>query len=289
MDVIKRYTKVDPENDARSFDIKRMEDIYERHHGQPDEPHRHTYYTILLIKSARGQHIVDFKDFELKGYQAFFISPGQVHQIREAEKSHGYALTFSPQFMMQNGIEDCFIDDLHLFHDFELSPPLELSSEEMEVLAGLAEEMITYVQSARKFRYQAVGALLKLFLIQCNNACSLPQEDNTQAVQAAVSLLRDFRGLLKKNYTHWHKVSDYAQALSITPDYLNASVKSLSGRSAKEHIQSQITVAAKRLLMFSGLPAKAIAYELGFSTPAYFSQFFKKCTGQSPSAFKKGV
>lgn len=287
MAVIKAYKHIHPSDTALSFDIKRMEDIYERTGGQADDPHRHNYYIVLLVKKANGQHFIDFNEFALTGNQVFFISPGQVHQIVEREKSYGYALTFSQQFMIENGIDQCFIDDLHLFQDYGFTPPLELPEGEMHKLFALAGEIIAFTQSDLKFKYQGVGALLKLLLIHCNNACTVSQDSNTQAVQASVSLLRDFKSLLDKHYKQWHKVADYATALHITADYLNASVKSLSGKSAKEHIQSRIVIAAKRLLIFSNLPAKSIAYELGFSEPANFSQFYKKCTGMSPSQFRK--
>lgn len=286
MTTIKQYQQIHPDDHAVSFDIKKMEDIYEQTQGQPDEPHRHTYYIVLLVKKANGTHIIDFNEFNLSDNQVYFISPGQVHQIIEKDQSFGWALTFSPQFMMSNGIERSFIEDLHLFQDFGYTPPLELPDEEMKSLYQLAEDIYTFNHSDKKFKYQAIGALLKLLLIHCNHACSLADEENTQTVQASVSLLRDFKQLLDEHYKEWHKVSEYAAALHITADYLNASVKSLSGKSAKEHIQSRITIAAKRLLIFSELPAKAIAYELGFSAPANFSQFFKKCTRVSPSQFR---
>ena len=120
-------------------------------------------------------------------------------------------------------------------------------------------------------------------LVHCNNACSLSQEENTQTVQASVVLLRNFKDLLNKHFKQWHKVAEYSKALHITSDYLNASVKSLTGKSAKEHIQSRIFIAEKRLLLFSDLNTKEIAYELDFSESANFSQFFKRCTGVSPS------
>ncbi len=286
MSSIKNYQNIQPNNQALTFNIKRMEDLYEKFGGQADEPHRHSYFTILLIESAKGKHIIDFNEFDLANFQVYFISPGQVHQLIEKEKSYGFALTFSSQFMIENGIENCFIEDLHLFQDFGFSPPLSLNVTEFNTLKNISIQIENTVNQQQKFKYQAIGALLKLFLINCNNACSLSQEDNTQNVQASVVLLRNFKELLNNNYQKWHKVNEYAKALHITSDYLNVAVKSLTGKSAKEHIQSRILTAAKRLLRFSDMTNKLIAYELGFSEPANFSQFFKKCTGISPSKFK---
>ncbi|MEM6319075.1 MAG: helix-turn-helix transcriptional regulator [Bacteroidota bacterium] len=282
MHTIKKYQNVHHDHYV-TFDIKRMEDVYEKTNGQADEPHRHDYYTILVVKQAKGKHLIDFHEFQLAPQQVYFVSPDQVHQIVEYEKSYGCVLTFSPQFMVENGIERCFIEDLHLFQDYGFSPPLSLDDAELGKLRQLTDEMFLFKKAQQKFSYQAVGALLKLFLIYCNNACSLPKEANTQNVQASVVLLRSFKDLLEKNIKEWHKVQQYAAALHITSDYLNASVKSLTGKSAKEHIQSRLLITAKRLLRFSNLTNKEIAYELGFSEPANFSQFFKKCVGVAPS------
>lgn len=287
MNTIKKYQHIHPQNNAISFNLKRMEAIYDRAGGHTDEPHRHDYYTVILVKEAKGKHIIDFYEFDLGPRQVYFISPGQIHQLIEEEKSIGWAMTFSHQFMLENGIERHFIEDLHLFQDFGYTPPLVLPAEEMSNLVLIAENIFGFIHSEMKFKYQAIGALLKLFLIHCNNICSLNQEDNTQSVQASVSLLRSFKALLDDRFQEWHKVSNYAEALHITPDYLNTSIKSLTGKSAKEHIQSRITIAAKRLLRFSDLSAKSIAYELGFSEPSNFSQFFKKCTGLSPTQFRQ--
>lgn len=284
---IKTYKDVYPQNQSISFDLKRMEAIYEKAKGQSDESHRHDYYIVLLVQKAKGRHIIDFNEYELKGKQIYFISPGQVHQIIEEEKSFGFAISFSTQFMTENGIDNCFIDDLYLFQDYGNTPPLELSPEKFRELSMVAQKIELDLASNIKFKYQAIGAWLKLLLIQCYNHCTLSQESNTQKVQASVTLLRNFKAQLEQHYQQWHQVQQYAHQLNITSDYLNASIKSLTGKSAKEHIQSRLIVAAKRLLLFSELNNKEIAYQLGFSEPSNFSQFFKKCTGISPSHFKK--
>ena len=97
---------------------------------------------------------------------------------------------------------------------------------------------------------------------------------------------QSFKKLIDTHYKSWHSTNQYASELHISPDYLNKIVKSQTGKTAKEHIQSRIIIGAKRLLYFTELSNKEIGFELGFSEPANFSAFFKKSVGISPSQFK---
>ncbi|MEM1219652.1 MAG: AraC family ligand binding domain-containing protein, partial [Bacteroidota bacterium] len=206
MDVIKQYTDIHPEDHLQSYAIKRMEDLYAKFGGQADAPHRHDYYTILCAEEAFGKHLLDFKEYTLGARQIYFVSPGQVHQLVEKAAPKGFVLTFSQAFLVQNGIEACFIEDLHLFQDAGESPPLEPTEEEWEELKSILNQIEAFSKGDEKFKDQGVGALLKLFLIRCNNSCTLPIEDNTQVTQASVSLLRQFKSLVETHYKNWHKV-----------------------------------------------------------------------------------
>lgn len=287
MEAIKVYSNVNKVDPQKSFGISRMEDIYIKHQGVPDTPHRHDYYTVLLVKKARGKHIIDFNEYNFEGNQVYFISPGQVHQILEEEQSFGYSMVFSSQFLLENSIPCSFIDDLNLFYNYGQSPPLSISDEQMQKLSSFCEDIITYNLSDDKFKEQAIGSILKLFLIQCNNLCTLPPQENTQTIEAGNTILRRFKEMVDEHFTEWHSTSQYADALNITPDHLNRTIKSLIGKTAKDYIQSRITVAAKRMLYFSDHSTKEIGYALGFAEASHFSAFFKNCTGSSPSQFKK--
>jgi AraC-like DNA-binding protein len=204
----------------------------------------------------------------------------------EYEKPQGYVLLFSAQFLVENNIPGFLIEDLNLFNEEGNSPPLALTGEEYLKLSGFCEEMIRLYNSGLKFKEQAISAFLQLFLIHANSFCTLVMA-NPQNQEAGNSILRDFKKLIRENYSKWHLTSEYAKLLYVTPDHLNRVVNSLTGKTAKDLIKAQIIIAAKRMIYFSGLTTKEIAYQLGFSSPANFSAFFRNYTGYSPSEFNK--
>lgn len=283
---IKTYNRVDHTDDRISFRISRMEDIYDERGGNADVPHRHDYYTIVFPMDAEGRHIIDFRSFDLRPSQVFFIAPGQVHQVIENKRSVGFAILFSPEFLMENNIPFSFVDDLNLFRSYGDTPPMELSDAEVKELSAISEEMMRITSTNLKFKEMAIGSYLKLFLIRCNNLCTLdpvhPQEE-----EAGNTILKKFRELVEIHHTEDHQASMYAARLSVTPDHLNRVVRSLIGKNAKEMIQDRIVLSAKRMLYFTDLTAKEIGFRLGFNEPANFSAFFKKETGLSPSAFRE--
>ena len=286
MDSLKTYQHVNRADANLSFGISRMEDIYDKRNGQADAPHRHNYYTILIISKGKGLHHIDFNSYPINANQIYFLSPGQVHQLVETEKTFGYSMVFSEQFLVLNHIPIAFIADINLFQDFGSTPPLPLDPATSSTIESYAEALLTQFRSDLPFKFEAIGALLKLLLIHCHNLCSLNNLD-IQTQESGGDLLRKFKKMVHGHYHQWHRTTAYADALNITPDHLNRVVKSLTGKTAKDHIQSRITTAAKRLLYFSELSNKEIAYELGFSEPGNFSAFFKKCSGISPSQFKQ--
>ncbi|MGV6862471.1 MAG: helix-turn-helix domain-containing protein [Putridiphycobacter sp.] len=283
MKSLKTYNQIYKANTKSSFGISKTEDIYDKRKGEPDVPHRHNFFTILFTKKAKGTHFIDFNAYDLKPNQVFFIAPGQVHQVIEHSKTYGFVLVFSHQFLIENNIPIAFIEDLNLFNHSGDTPPLVLNETLFTNVFKYLENAFEIYGSDLTYKNQALGALLKLILIQCNNSCTLPPDlfvkNNSQ--------LRTFKSLIHEHYKTLHATSDYAKKLNISPDHLNKVVKSKTGKTAKEHIQQRLVIEAKRLLYFTDLSHKEIAFELGFSEPAHFSSFFKKNVGISPSDFQQ--
>jgi AraC family transcriptional activator of pobA len=264
-----------------------MEDIYEQAQGKTDVPHRHDYYTVLLVERAHGSHVIDYESYPFQGPEVFFVSPGQVHQVALAEKPKGCAFTFSRDFLVENNIPESFISNINLFKAFGNSPPLKLDEDTFVRLVRIVTEMESCLPLELNYRNRALGALLQLFLIYCNNSAEL-DTGQLDEENPGVCILRDFKKLVDIRYADWHKVSNYASEIHITRKHLSQTVKNLTGKSAKEIIQDRLLLEAKRLLVHTDMSVKEIAYETGFEEPLHFSAFFKKKSGTSPSSFRAG-
>lgn len=281
-----QHAPIERRKPQRDFHLGDMGRIYKEADGQPDRPHRHDYYTVLLVEQAEGSHIVDYQAYTFRQKEVHFVSPGQIHQVVATTQPVGHFFTFSRTFLVENNIPESFISNINLFKAFGESPPLPLDDATFDRLAKIIEEMKACLSPDLTYRNRALGALLQLFLIYCNNSASLDSQQLDEN-NANVCILRDFKKLVETRYPQWHKVNDYAAEIHITPKHLSQTIKNYTGKSAKELIQDRLTLEAKRLLLHTDLSIKEIAYKIGFEEPLHFSGFFKKQVQVSPTKFRE--
>lgn len=271
------------------FVIKTMEEVDKQLGGIADNPHRHNYYTVIWSFTATGKHIIDFKEYPIKPHQIFFVNPSQVHQIISNPDPTGYVILFTPEFLERNSIRSDFISNLKLFQLRDESAALPINLKMREKLKIFADQMLEAFNSNADLSMDIIGAYLKLFLIECNGHCSLSKNTNTQSVEVGKTLVKKFKEIVEKNFSKWHQVKEYADALNVTPNYLNEVIKTAINVSAKEFIQNRIVVEAKRMIVFTNKSSKEIGYEMGFEDPSHFSKFFKSQSGQTLQEFKKAL
>jgi AraC-like DNA-binding protein len=252
-------------------------------------PHRHNYFTVIWPFNNAGKHIVDFREYTLTRNQIFFVSPWQVHQVITDGTESGYVILFTNEFLEKNSIRNDFIGNLKLFRNVDETPPLSVDDPMASRLKIFADSMKEAFSSRQDMYLETIGAWLKLFLIECNNHCSLLPGSNLQSIEVSKTLVRNFRELVERNHIKWHQVKFYASALNVTPNYLNEVIKSSVNMPAKEYIQQRLVLEAKRMVVYTSKSGKEIGYDLGFDDPAHFSKFFKINTGRSLAEFREAI
>jgi len=123
-----------------------------------------------------------------------------------------------------------------------------------------------------------------------------PSESNIKHTNASARIASVFLELLERQFPIENKdcplklrtAQDYASHLSLHVNYLNGSVKEITGKSTSTLISDRIIAEAKALLQQTDWNITEIAYALGFEYPTYFNNFFKKKTGNIPKSVRAG-
>jgi AraC-like DNA-binding protein len=264
------------------FDLARLD-------GRSDIPrpflHRHSYYHMLWMTNALGQHTLDFETFEVRPNSVFFISPGQVHTWTSSVPPVGYVLNFSTEFFLQMYPRVDELAEFPFFHVANTDPVLYLSPRQNADLLPLLEQIEQEFNADRPWRYEIVRAFLLILLTRLRR---LHQPRDADSVSPkSYSLTKRFKLLIEQRYLEFSSVQDYSALLLVTDRRLNEAVKSTTGKTATQLIHERILLEAKRLLTQSELGISEIAYRLNFEDPAYFSRFFKKHALVTPREFKK--
>ena len=112
------------------------------------------------------------------------------------------------------------------------------------------------------------------------------QADTLAATRSREQTIFDrFIQLVNQHCREEHKISYYADRMCLTERYLGTVVRQTSGTTAKDWIDRALITQAKVLLRHSNHSILQISEELNFPNPAFFSKYFKRLTGITPSEF----
>ncbi|WP_276496909.1 AraC family transcriptional regulator [Pontibacter litorisediminis] len=242
------------------------------------KPHKHDFFILLLVEQGSGTHTIDFQEYPVGRYQLHLLLPGHVHRWELDESTLAY------QLMISRPLFETFSASLEFsFTLYQKHPVLSLSE---EVFRQLRYEFqsIRGELSMRPVHWGVLNLRCQLVAQLISRVAESKYEDLT-AYRAAPALLK-YHNLVDLYYKEHKTVAFYADQLHISANYLNILCKKHLQVSATHLIQTRTTLEAKRLLLASEMTVKEIAFELGFSDLAYFSNFFKAHTGVSPRSFR---
>jgi signal transduction histidine kinase/CheY-like chemotaxis protein len=135
-------------------------------------------------------------------------------------------------------------------------------------------------------RLEKLLALRRLLQERFSNY--IPETKATQAPSLEEQFLNTLSGCVEARLDDSDlKISDLEEAASMSNMQLYRKLKALTGLSPTLFIRSVRLQKAKAMLEKGELNVSEVAYETGFSDPAYFSRVFKEAFGSSPVDFRK--
>ena len=258
----------------------RDELLFNELHGERhiDKPHKHDFFVIILFDKASGTHNIDSKDYPIDDKEIHILFPGQMHKWQINDGTIGYQLMTERSFFEQFAPYFRFS-----FTNYQNHPVIKLSDE--------AFSKLMYEFNAIKEELKSENSLVHLINARAAVIAAIVSKEAEQVftefkVYQSNPRLAKFNMLIDEFYKEEKSVIFYAEKLHISANYLNILCKKNLKVSATQLIQQRIIIEAKRLLKSGDLSIKEIAFDLGFTDHAYFSNFFKAQTNITPSEFR---
>ncbi len=259
----------------KSFKIVSKEKYIKAHMNEPI--HRHGFFELLFIWDGSGEQFKDFASFPISNNSVSFIHPNQVHQANTASFDDIDILIFNAEYFETEKSIPIIDDLLFPLQNFTF----KLSDSQVIILKG-------YLQLIKEEYYNDAdyGILSSMVYVILRLLHRIYKMQLLPAYKEMDPRTVRFQKLLEASFTNQHLPSFYASALNISVKHLNTLVKKDLGKSASMLLKERIMLEIKRLLAYSKLTHKEIAFKLGFKDPYYMSHYFKKYTGKSPRNFK---
>jgi AraC family transcriptional regulator, transcriptional activator of pobA len=250
------------------------------------QPHTHRdLHHLFLFLSGGGHARADDACHVLRPPMMALVPAGVVHAFTFQLATHGYVVTTCDALLRVILAREQAFEGL-----FAVSRWLELSREDIltddirETVEGLHRE----VGNGAPAQLAAAEARLQLLLASAARLLATDRGAGgvRPAVPRATALVETFRSLVEEHFRYNWQLADYARAMHVSSAHLRAMCVRVAGVSPMQLIHECALRAAKRDLLYTNSPVSAIASSLGFDDPGYFSRFFQKRCGISPSQFR---
>lgn len=273
---------------TEEFAIYQVEDFLKKGDKRIFSPYTHSSYQIIWFTKGVGTHYIDGRAYNFMPDTLFCLSPGQIHWFEEKDDVEGTILDFCPGFLAEETSSENIFLKYNIFNSFDSSPRFRICEQCIHNLSPIIKAMHSELNMPQEFAHiEYLKNLIKLFLIEVQRLGKRSDGIQLQISNVANTTFVRFRQLLEQNYKQIHTVKDYASLLNISLRTLNNYVQESGHTTPLRMINARILLEAKRLLQYSSMKVKEIAYELGFEDVSYFVKFFKRQAGMLPLEFRE--
>ncbi|OBX08022.1 cupin [Gallibacterium salpingitidis] len=254
-------------------------------YGQFSKLHFHDRYFQLhyLTKGSiylqLGENI-----YSLKAPCFILTSPSVPHSFYTELDTVGHVLTIPQQFIWD--LLRSIQQNNNYFHP--LCMELDKNSHETKEMETILDKIVEEYQDSRVEKHTMLRLYTKILFI---NIARL-KEKNVQVAKKLpvkggdIDMFNQFNQLIEQHFKKNWVISEYLTHLCISESRLNVLCKKFSGLSPKQIIIERQLQEARFKLLFTQDSISKIAYDLGFSDPAYFSRYFQARVGVSPKRFR---
>lgn len=173
-----------------------------------------------------------------------------------------------------------------LFYGIQHPFFIRLSGEDGNVVSSIRAFCIEDMLIEDRMQGEMLRTMLKRLIIYITRIAKQQTDSYRKQSNARMDVIRQFNLLLETHFRSRHEVRFYAQTMNKSPKTLVNLFALCHYPPPSELIRQRILLEAKRYLYFTDKSAKEVANDLGFTSVANFSRFFKTGTGRNFSEYK---
>lgn len=250
-------------------------------------PHAHPAYgQVIFVRIGRGVMNLEGASVPFEAPCALLLPNECVHGLEYEIDVDRWVVTIEDTYLAQ--INAKLPEFIQLWTEPRVIS-LSYSAEAPEDVYSLIRRLEHEIRSKALGHVVGTEALLTSLLLRLVRGIRLDQIDKEGATRNAIRLADRFRELIHQHFRENLRLQNYASMMAVSPAQLRAACVAATGLSPTKLIHARLIIEAKRNLIFGDMSIEQIAYGLGFVDTAYFTRFFRKEVGQSPSQFRSAA
>lgn len=243
-------------------------------HDWPSVLHTHHFTELFYVLDGEGLFLVEDKKIPVRADDLVVINPNVTH-TEQCDTKHKleYIVLGISGLQFASKADDCYNYSIHNFH-----------ANKKEVIFILQTILKEAQKKEENFKDVCQNLLDILLIYLMRHAETSVIADDTKKTSRECRFIEQY---IDEHFSEDISLETLSSLTYMNKYYLVHAFKNYKGVSPINYLIDKRIQEAKQLLETTNFSIAKIAQHVGFSSQSYFSQIFRKMTGETPIKYKK--
>jgi AraC-like DNA-binding protein len=263
--------------------------VYKTLEAGPKQAHQHHFFELVYIVSGTGLQCINKNHFAYHEGHMFLITPEDCHSFEVHSTTGFFFLRFNNIYLKQDGLGMENIRQLeYILQNANHRPGCILRNQtDKQLVKPMVEAIIREEVNRDPYNRELIRHLVNtLIVVVARNIAKYQQLDVSEHSETRAMEILQY---IQSNIYEPDKLraEHIGQQFSISTAYLSRYFKLHMGQNMQDYINRYKITLIEHRLRHSDKRINEIADEFSFTDESHFNKFFRKNSGQSPTAFRK--
>lgn len=247
----------------------------------PDHVHVHDFEELIVGIEGDLEHFIDFKAERFVSPFISFVTKGKMHGVKPCADNKSFniwVIEFRSEFIPEMTFQ------LYSYYHDHANLPMQKGNN-FDRMVTMCELMYNETLQSTP-DYAVIRLLLSTLFTMIESERKKGIDQDKRLFTSQNITFKNFLKILEENFRRSEGVDFYAEKLFMSSRNLNLICHSILQKSVSEIIETRKLIEAKNLLISTDKTVSEIGFELGYNEKSYFTNVFRKKSGQTPTEFR---